>query len=395
MSQGPTPHTRCFRPSFPPGSPDANRWTPFFDAIDARNASPAPPELERADRFVQLDPGAAPFTPKRVSFTPDSQGAATAALHFDAAVVQASSFTPKNATVSHNTPGTAAQNLLLVHPVPSDVRLHNELAILPALRALDIRGQTIYLQPSRSDLALDNGVRNTRDPRQTWHTFFSALRMAGAFAPLLGAGWRYKIRPELAWMRSFRPHGHLPESVFTLKQRCARTLHFYMRTSTARCYHSTMWAWYSICSNFYSRAPRKLRKWALFCQTCLRQRKSASRYWTIASFIHPWFPSVVGVTATRFFGRQIMEYCKHCDKQTVVDCWFSDAWDLANNGIYMRLAECSGDIEAGMSPLSSVASGPSVATTGMNFEEAQADTAWDCDFDLGAGYDEWQGDLYG
>ena len=201
MSQGPTPHTRCFRPSFPPGSPDANRWTPFFDAIDARNASTAPPELERAGRLVQMDPDAAPFTPKRVSFTPDSQGTATAALHFDAAVVQASSFTPKNATVSHNTPGTAAQNLLLVHPVPSDVRLHNELAILPALRALDIRGQTIYLQPSRSDLALDNGVRNTRDPRQTWHTFFSALRMAGAFAPLLGAGWRYKIRPELAWMK--------------------------------------------------------------------------------------------------------------------------------------------------------------------------------------------------
>ena len=91
-------------------------------------------------------------------------------------------------------------------------------------------------------------------------------------SPFAALGGKCKIRLELAWFRSFRKHRSFSPDVFAVKKRAAVVLHF-MRRANANGEHSTMWAWYWLCKNFYHISSPEQRRWALFCHLCLRQRR--------------------------------------------------------------------------------------------------------------------------
>ena len=121
-------------------------------------------------------------------------------------------------------------------------------------------------------------------PTETWLTLCCKLKVhvRSAIESLCGTGWKYKIRPELAWFRSFRKHRSFSPDVFAVKKRAAVVLHFFVQMANANCEHSTMWAWYRFCKNFYHSSPPEQRRWALFCHLCLRQRRyKVTPYWTL------------------------------------------------------------------------------------------------------------------
>ena len=128
-----------------------------------------------------------------------------------------------------------------------------------------------------------------------------------------------------------------------MKKRAAVVLHFFMRRANANGEHSTMWAWYWFCKNFYLSSPPEQRRWALFYHLCLRQRRyKVTPYWTLSGFIAPWHPKKYSNTV--LFGVQVFKTCKYCKEATALDCGDSEEWsakygETADDRESMRMAE--------------------------------------------------------
>ena len=66
--------------------------------------------------------------------------------------------------------------------------------------------RTIFLlSPGTRGAAADNAIAN-RHPTETRITLCCKVHVRSAIESLCGTGWKYKIRPKLAWFRSFRKH---------------------------------------------------------------------------------------------------------------------------------------------------------------------------------------------
>ena len=81
-----------------------------------------------------------------------------------------------------------------------DAHLHSGLAGTAGTGAVIHRTNNL-LPPGTRGAAADNAVAN-RHHTETWITLCCKVHVRFAIESFCGTGWKYKIRPELAWFRS-------------------------------------------------------------------------------------------------------------------------------------------------------------------------------------------------
>ena len=290
-----------FRFCLPPDSPDEAvvKLNQFYDE---RGAPPL--------TFVPYSPAA----PRELSEIPPGSPIGPVILPFSSPCSQ-----PDNAAAKGEDVGDHVTTAKFPTTKP-DAHRHSGLAGKAGIVAAVHRTPN-FLQPATRGAATDNVVGQYalhRHSTETWLMLYRKVHVSAVIESFCGSGWRYKIQPELAWIRSFRKHRHFPDDVFAVKMRASRVLHFHMRMANARVTHSTLWAWYHFRRNFYFGIPPEHRRFAIFCQACLRQFK-VTPFWTLMALICPWHPQVK--TSTIFYGVQAFRWCKYCGQECVLDCF--------------------------------------------------------------------------
>jgi hypothetical protein len=257
---------------------------------------------------------------------------------------------------------------------PLRARLHSDSAQpSPALRVPLGEAPLISKNLANLDAAVDNAVGDMR-PRDGWWSFFRRLHIRAVLSLTLGCYWTHQVRCDIRWSLSFRPHGFVAKEDWAKKVRASRTFFYALHR-----YCGLLWAWIRMREHHYATAPRKLRKWALFCLQCMRQRKS-SPYWNIAAHKEKWHPRP-HTDSLYYGGTLVSQFCPHCKEDTTVMMWLSDAWLKAGGEPSMRQTEYGSDASSVRSSNSSKCVRPQDVMTGADSDDS-CESGCELEFDF-------------